>query len=120
MGKTMILTGTFFCVMTTAESTPRTPIEVIPPWLIALKAYSRQIIIDKEMGNMKNGLAVRSHLASCQQLSEAAASLTNLVEPAFWRKDGDVSVKACSGTPRHFSFEHAYVYTLTTSHYVIR
>ena len=34
------LTGTFFCVMTTAESLPRTPMEVMPPWLIALKAYS--------------------------------------------------------------------------------
>ena len=34
------LTGTFFCVMTTAESLPRTPMEVIPPWLMALNAYS--------------------------------------------------------------------------------
>ena len=36
------LTGTFFCVITTAESRPRTPSEVTPPWLIALNAYSRR------------------------------------------------------------------------------
>lgn len=34
------LSGTFFCVITAAHSFPLTPMEVMPPWLIALKAYS--------------------------------------------------------------------------------
>ena len=36
----VLLTGTFFCVTTTALSFPRTATDVSPPWLIALKAYS--------------------------------------------------------------------------------
>ena len=36
----LILTGTFFCVTTTAESLPLTATDVKPPWLIALNAYS--------------------------------------------------------------------------------
>lgn len=36
----LILTGTFFCVTTTAQSFPLTATEVSPPWLMALKAYS--------------------------------------------------------------------------------
>ncbi len=34
------LTGTFFCVTTTAHSFPLTATDVKPPWLMALKAYS--------------------------------------------------------------------------------
>lgn len=34
------LTGTFFCVTTTAQSFPLTATDVSPPWLMALKAYS--------------------------------------------------------------------------------
>lgn len=40
-----ILTGTFFCVTTTAQSFPLTATDVRPPWLMALKAYS---VRDKE------------------------------------------------------------------------
>ena len=36
------LTGTFFCVTTTALSFPLTATEVRPPWFIALKAYSEK------------------------------------------------------------------------------
>ena len=35
-----LLTGTFFCERTTAQSLPRIPIEVIFAAVIALKAYS--------------------------------------------------------------------------------
>ncbi len=34
------LTGTFFWVITTAQSFPRTATDVRPPWLMALNAYS--------------------------------------------------------------------------------
>lgn len=34
------LTGTFFCVTTTAQSFPLTATDVSPPWFMALKAYS--------------------------------------------------------------------------------
>lgn len=34
------LTGTFFCVTTTAQSFPRTATDVRPPWFMALNAYS--------------------------------------------------------------------------------
>lgn len=37
-----LLTGTFFCVTTTAQSFPRTATDVSPPWFIALKAYSEK------------------------------------------------------------------------------
>lgn len=36
------LTGTFFCVTTTAQSLPRTATDVSPPWFMALKAYSEK------------------------------------------------------------------------------
>lgn len=36
----ILLTGTFLCVTTTAQSFPRTATDVCPPWLMALKAYS--------------------------------------------------------------------------------
>lgn len=35
-----VLTGTFFCEITTAQSLPRTPNEVMFAAVIALKAYS--------------------------------------------------------------------------------
>lgn len=35
------LSGTFFCVATTAQSIPRMAIDVRPPWLMALNAYSK-------------------------------------------------------------------------------
>lgn len=34
------LTGTFFCVTTTAQSFPLTATDVSPPWFMALNAYS--------------------------------------------------------------------------------
>lgn len=37
----ILLTGIFFCVATTAQSVPRRAIDVIPPWFIALNAYSK-------------------------------------------------------------------------------
>ena len=40
-GKGEALTGTFFWMTTTAESAPRTPMEVRPLELIALNAYSK-------------------------------------------------------------------------------
>ena len=33
-------TGTFFCVTATAQSVPLIAMDVIPPWLTALNAYS--------------------------------------------------------------------------------
>jgi ABC-type Mn2+/Zn2+ transport system permease subunit len=39
---TSSLSGTFLSVMTTAQSSPRMPIVVVVPVLMALKAYSKE------------------------------------------------------------------------------
>ena len=48
------LTGTFFCVTTTAQSFPLTATDVSPPWLMALNAYS--VNKDKWMGFIEKGV----------------------------------------------------------------
>ena len=39
---TLTLSGTFFCVITTAQSAPLIPMLVMAPSLIALNAYSKK------------------------------------------------------------------------------
>jgi hypothetical protein len=43
-GLVCLHTGTFFCEITTAQSLPRTPTEVMFAAVIALKAYSRRSV----------------------------------------------------------------------------
>jgi hypothetical protein len=43
------LTGTFFCMMTTTVSLPRTEMEVCPEPEIALKAYSETAVDDVDL-----------------------------------------------------------------------
>lgn len=54
------LSGTFFWVIITAESTPRTPIEVVAPWLMALNAYSGQETNKKQINRRLMGKALNS------------------------------------------------------------
>lgn len=61
-----LLTGTFFCVTTTAVSTPFRATEVRPPWLMALNAYSKSL---QEIG-FKCELLCRSKFTSTYQLDK--------------------------------------------------
>ena len=54
------LSGTFFWVIITAESTPRTPIEVVAPWLMALNAYSGHDTNKKKINQRLIGKALNS------------------------------------------------------------
>lgn len=75
----VLRTGTFFCDMTTAQLFPRTPTEVMFAAVMALKAYS----------------AAPSRISLfCHRRGHEQGALTDLVEPALVREDGDVSVEA--------------------------
>ena len=65
-------TGTFFCEMTTAQSFPLTPIEVMFAAVMALKAYSTH----RERPVM----------------NELPLPLTDLVQSTLIREDGDMTV----------------------------
>lgn len=69
------LTGTFFCVTTTAQSFPLTATDVSPPWFMALNAYS---VRDKENVlklthqpcREKAGTAAKTELAQREKSSQ--------------------------------------------------
>ena len=69
------------------------PMDVIPPWLMALKAYSGE---KKEVDNFQR--------AGCRHsVIETTPKLTDLVQPSFGREDGDVSVESRAAASRHFN-----------------
>ena len=76
----MSLSGTFFCEMTTAQSLPRTPSDVMFAAVIALNAYSTWRPVSEAWGEEAKGTRMR----------------TDLVEAALVREDGNVSVVACA------------------------
>jgi len=76
------LTGTFFCEMTTAQSLPRTPSDVMLAAVMALKAYS--------------GGARDWHVRTEEGDSGRASMHTDLVQAALVGEDGDVAVVACA------------------------
>ena len=99
------LSGTFLWVMMTAESVPLTPIEVVAPWFTALKAYS--VYQERRIWYIKNtNYSVGSHWRCI-----LAGLLTNLIESAFGREDGDVSIETSATASRHFS-PHAKLWSL--------
>jgi hypothetical protein len=75
----MSLSGTFFCEMTTAQSLPRTPTDVMFAAVMALNAYSVWC---------KSGVALVER--------SWAGAHTDLVETTLIRENGNVSVVACA------------------------
>ena len=78
----------------TADSVPRMPMEVVAPWLTALKAYSSSacacmIRIEQKYTRLRSELYVDL--------------LTDLIEPSLWREDGNVSIESSATASRHFS-----------------
>ena len=86
--KYSIRTGIFFWAMATTQSVPRIATVVRPPWLIALKAYSRR---QARVCRMICGRTIKA--------------LTNLIESSFWRKDSDVSIETCRSCATHSGLE---------------
>ena len=86
-----ILTGTFFCVATTAVSTPFTATEVRPGWLIALKAYS-----------IHRKYAISSFASEAGFMRTVTIQLlTDLVQSPFRRKNRDQSVESSATSSGH-------------------
>ena len=73
-------TGTFFCEITTAQSFPRTPTEVMLAAVMALNAYSEQ--------RVRRGVLPGPRMRM--------ATLTDLVQTALFGEDGNVSVVTCA------------------------
>jgi hypothetical protein len=79
-----VRTGTFFCEMTTAQSLPLTPTDVMLAAVMALNAYSCNNV---------------NYCLPGAELSNEAVVLTlhtDLVETTLVREDGNVSVISCT------------------------
>lgn len=74
-------TGTFFCDMTTAQFLPRTPTDVMLAAVMALNAYSVELMVSSGLSRV---YALKS------------ARRTDLVETSLVRENGDVPVVACA------------------------
>lgn len=120
-----ILTGTFFCVTTTAQSFPLIATEVSPPWFIALKAYS----VGGKCNNGNNGIIclissnikfntviyvphVHQNFVFLPAGGENSSYnvkvnicifnlLTNLIKSSLRWKYSNVSIKACTTSSGH-------------------
>lgn len=97
-------TGTFFCDRITAQSLPRTAIDMMFAAVIALKAYSGQ----SGQGQLRQNGEVQplpaTTIVRCEESRGvieagevgAESCRTDLVQSSLIRKDRDVSVEACA------------------------
>lgn len=84
------LTATFFCEMTTAQSFPLTPMEVMLAAVMALKAYSKDSVSGHDH-------STRVEILSQYEARSSSGKIhTNLVQSTLIREDSDMSVVGAS------------------------
>ena len=91
-----MLTATFFCESTTAQSFPRTPMAVMLAEVMALKAYS-EVQGDSSAGTKRVGTTQRFEAARTLAGRCNFRVHTDLVQSTLVGEDSDMSVVACCG-----------------------